>query len=161
MEKALAVANYFIKKGLADGKEVSPMKLQKLVYFAHGWHLALYDEPLIDEAIQAWQYGPVVPSIYHEFKLAGNGPIKEPASEFFWEKSTVSNDKEKFLDAIWNLYGDLTAIQLSNLTHEAGTPWDELDKLYREKGIAFPKGVSLDNDSIMQYFKSLRESIGA
>jgi len=75
MESALAVANYFIKKGIDTKKSVSPMKLQKLVYFAHGWRLALYNSPLIDEAIQAWQYGPVIPGIYHEFKHYGNRDI--------------------------------------------------------------------------------------
>ena len=53
---AIAVANYFIDKAKADGVPLTHMKLQKLIYFAHGWHLALYGEPLIDEEIQAWEF---------------------------------------------------------------------------------------------------------
>jgi len=45
------------------------MKLQKLVYYAHGWHLALNNEPLIDEQVECWQYGPVISSLFHEFKI--------------------------------------------------------------------------------------------
>ena len=53
---ALVVANYFIDKAKAEGVSLTPMKLQKLIYMAHGWHLALYDKPLIDEQFQAWDY---------------------------------------------------------------------------------------------------------
>jgi uncharacterized phage-associated protein len=78
----LAIANYFIELAKKKDKFITPMKLQKLVYFAHGWCLALSDEPLIDEKIEAWKYGPVVTSLYHEFKRYGNDGIKEHAVEF-------------------------------------------------------------------------------
>src|SRR5262245_29920187 len=72
---ALAVANYFLDLAKAKGLALDPMKLQKMIFFAHGWSLALYDEKLIDEPIQAWQYGPVVQSVYHEFKSFGAARI--------------------------------------------------------------------------------------
>src|SRR5208282_4587731 len=68
---SMAVANWFIE----NLSRVDPLKLQKLVYFAHGWHLALRDQPLIDELVEAWDYGPVVPSLYHQFKRYGNQSI--------------------------------------------------------------------------------------
>jgi uncharacterized phage-associated protein len=74
----IAIANYFIELA----KFITPMKLQKLVYFAHGWCLALADKPLINEKIEAWQYGPVVSSLYREFKKYGNEGITSPAVEF-------------------------------------------------------------------------------
>ena len=79
---AKAVANYFIDIARCEGEQLSPMKIQKLVYFAHGWYLALYDEPLLDEKIEAWRYGPVVPSLYHEFKRYGSGTIERYAIDF-------------------------------------------------------------------------------
>jgi len=82
MHNPLAIANYFIELAKNDANLVSPMKLQKLVYFALGWCLALADKPLINEKVEAWQYGPVVGSLYREFKKYGNEGITSPAVEF-------------------------------------------------------------------------------
>lgn len=81
MHNPLAIANYFIELAKNDDNLVSPMKLQKLVYFAHGWCLALADKPLINEKVEAWQYGPVVGSLYREFKKYGNEGITSPVVE--------------------------------------------------------------------------------
>lgn len=64
MHNSLAIANYFIELTKNYDNLVSPMKLQKLVYFAHGWCLAHADKPLINEKVEAWQYRPVVSSLY-------------------------------------------------------------------------------------------------
>jgi len=139
--RAIAIANYFISlakksEDPALRQSLTPMKLQKLIYFAHGWHLALTGNPLIMEQIEAWKYGPVIPSIYHEFKACGNEPITELANIFVFgadddilsgEMTTpmVENDPntESFLNRIWEVYGKYTGIQLSNATHAPGTPW--------------------------------------
>lgn len=56
--------------------------MQKLLYVAHGWHLALYDAPLIaDEYLEAWQYGPAYASVYYEFRDFGRLPITRLATE--------------------------------------------------------------------------------
>jgi uncharacterized phage-associated protein len=152
MERAMAVANYFIRRGMKDGKSITPMKLQKLVYFAHGWHLALFNEPLIDEAIQVWQYGPVVPTIYHEFKHLGNKDITSPYKDLLGKEPQVAASKEEFLDVMWDQYSDLTGVQLSNLTHQPNTPWDVVYRRYTGKGLPLPKGLSLDDEKIKEYF---------
>ena len=54
---------------------VSPMKLQKLVYFAHGWHLAIHNRPLVNEQVEAWKFGPVFSDLYHQIKSFGNEKI--------------------------------------------------------------------------------------
>jgi uncharacterized phage-associated protein len=67
--KAQDVAEYFLT--LVDdeaGDSLSNLKLQKLVYYAQGFHLALTEKPLFDEAIEAWEHGPVVPGLYHKLK---------------------------------------------------------------------------------------------
>ena len=65
---AAAVANEFLHLAHRDDRPITPLKMQKLVYFAHGWHLAITGAPLISEPIQAWQYGPVISSLYQIFK---------------------------------------------------------------------------------------------
>ena len=77
---AKAVANYFLAKYGKHG--ITPLKMQKLVYLSHGWYLAFYDEPLVDdEYAEAWRYGPVFDSLYHEFKHRGRLPITNPARD--------------------------------------------------------------------------------
>ncbi|MDQ6665177.1 MAG: DUF4065 domain-containing protein, partial [Acidobacteriota bacterium] len=78
---ALAVANYFLDCARKDGRELDPMGIQKLVFFAHGWHLALVGSPLIEQRVEAWEYGPVIPDIYHAFKEFGAGAIKSHAQK--------------------------------------------------------------------------------
>jgi uncharacterized phage-associated protein len=75
MYDAIAIANYFIEKSLATGKRLTPMQLVKLVYIAHGWYLARTGKPLLADAVQAWQFGPVIPTLYHEFKQFRDGQI--------------------------------------------------------------------------------------
>jgi len=121
------IANYFIKSSQDKGGDISPMKLLKLCYIAHGWYMAFYNEDLIDETIYAWKYGPVIESIYHQFKPYGNGQINRLYSNPFSNgKYPLPNDKavEDFLDLIWDSYGKYTGVELSSMTHQQGTPWD-------------------------------------
>lgn len=154
-----AVANAFLDVAWDDGKTISPMKLQKLVYFAHGWHLVLRGIPLIDEHVEAWQYGPVIPSIYHEFKHYGRGPITQHAKssvelgsgEFCIVPYCLPEDDDflsELISTIWKGYGGFSAIQLSNMTHEPGTPWDQTWNC--------ADGIKTDipNETIRDYFKA-------
>lgn len=120
------------------------MKLQKLVYYAHAWHLALFDGPLIADRIEAWQYGPVIPALYHEFKEFGNRPITRFAKETNFETLSQVEPQlpqgdsrtKKLISKIWELLGHFTAVQLSNLTHRNWEPWSMLEE--RRKGITIP-----------------------
>lgn len=160
---AIRVANYFIKKGLEEGGGVSPMKVQKLTYFAHGWHLALYDSPLIDEDIQAWTYGPVIPSLYHKLKGFGNLAIDRPLPEVsgrFSSREVVREVEErdgKFLDFIWRLYGKYSAVDLSVLTHVSDSPWDRAMEANKD---AEMRNVPIDNEWIKEYFSNQFELNG-
>ncbi len=136
---AKAIANFFIELANAEAKPLTPMKLQKLVYYAHGWHFGLTGRPLLDEAVQAWSYGPVIMSLYKAFTESGAGPITQPALNYKLLPGTLqmqvhrpsiedfpTEDKEfvkRLLKQVWKIYGDFTAYQLSNMTHAAGTPW--------------------------------------
>lgn len=149
---AAVIANYFIKKAKLCNETLSPMKLIKLVYLAHGWYLALEHEPLIDEPVVAWQFGPVVESIYQEFKKFGNDQITEFAKINEQEAiSRLSNDKIALaiLDRVWEVYGKYTAIQLSNLTHKPGSPWDIAWHQEEGKNI---RNHCIQNSLIQEYF---------
>lgn len=136
------------------------MKLQKLVYFANGWNLGVSQEPLIDEQVEAWQYGPVVPTIYDAAKRFGNKPITKPLEKFFIEDFDFKPDlltKEEgdavlpLLNWIWVQYGKYDGVQLSNLTHLPGTPWDQIYQRY-ERNI--PKRTDIDQELMKAYFGS-------
>ena len=82
---AMQVANEFIKKAPEyEVMDLTPMKLQKLMFFAQSWHIKELGYPLFDDYFARWQYGPVIPSIYHEFKTFGSSHIdKDRASAYF------------------------------------------------------------------------------
>lgn len=118
--KISQIAEYFLKLANKDLDEgITPLKLQKLLYFAQGHYLALHDEPLFDEEIQAWEHGPVVPSIYHEYKNNGSSYIQYSPSN---SQEEVNADTQKYLDEIFQLYGQYSAWKLRNMTHETD-PW--------------------------------------
>src|SRR6266567_4998834 len=127
-----SIANVFLALAEAEGKRLTPLQLMKLVYIAHGWYLALTNKPLISERAEAWQYGPVIPSLYREFKGFGNSSITRRAGELSFETlPPLPPDGEdgglhRFLQKIWTIYGKYTGAQLSTLTHQEGTPWHEV-----------------------------------
>ena len=69
---AATVANRFIELAESDsGRRLTPMQLIKLTYIAHGFSLAIKNRPLLDESVEAWRYGPVIPSLYRKLKSYG------------------------------------------------------------------------------------------
>ena len=80
--QSTAIANYFLDLAKASGKKLDPMQIQKLVYFAHGWNLAFTATPLINDRIEAWDFGPVVHNLHHVLKVWGSGKIEGPLSKW-------------------------------------------------------------------------------
>ena len=107
------------------------LRLVKYVYFAKGWHFAFYDEPLFAERVEAWKYGPVIPSVYHTFKNNLRDYITRPEPDFDFERENlwvnfVRADDQKVgntLDTVWNIYEGLSTTTLIRLTHAGDTPW--------------------------------------
>lgn len=155
---AKAVANYFLSKYGKHG--ITPLKIQKLVYIAHGWYMAFYEDPLIDdEWAEAWRYGPVFPSLYHEFKHRGRMPIKDPAHETDVDlneripKIKPQDERTpRLLDKVWEVYGGHTGIQLSDMCHRPGSPWDTT---WNESGGR--QNTNISDELIRDYYKALRE----
>jgi uncharacterized phage-associated protein len=115
-----AIANRLLSLAKAEGKTIDPLKLQKLTYLAHGWHMAFYMEPLVQEGFEAWRYGPVCQPLYREFKKFGGNPITEQAPA---PQVTLAPDAEHILREVWRVYGCRTGLDLSSLTHEPGSAW--------------------------------------
>ena len=157
---SFAIANYFIELATSHGKALTPMKLQKLVYFAHGWHLAIKNSPLIDEQVEAWSYGPVIPSLYRKFREFGDQSVTEAVGPSR-TRAKIQDDPEfntstkPLLDRVWEVYGNHSAIQLSNMTHVPGTPWRSVQDSYNGKP---PKGTDIPSDVIKKYFRDLARS---
>lgn len=118
---ARIVANYFLELADHEHIPIDPLKLQKLVYLAHGWHLAFFGRPLITNDIEAWRYGPVVPALYREFKEFGASTITRHALGF--DTGALDHDARRLIDAVWNKYKMLSAAQLSAITHEPNSAW--------------------------------------
>ena len=112
--KALDIANYFLFKAGKDGELISNLKLQKLVYYAQGIHLALYGKPIFNDPIKAWTYGPVVPSLYGRYKKHGMGNV--PLDPSFDPKKIDQKTKD-FLDEIYTAFGQFSATRLIDFTH--------------------------------------------
>lgn len=125
-----AIANSLLDIAKSRGHELDPMKLQKLIYYSHGWALAIANKPLINEPVEAWRFGPVIPSVYHEFKRFGSNPITEYSKVLEGPKLVEPRIRpddefvESLLGQIWEVYGGFTGIQLSNMSHEPGSPWE-------------------------------------
>ncbi len=168
-----AIANYFLTKAWNKSHGLTPVHLQKLMYFANGWYMAFSNEdsvmPLINEPFQAWEYGPVCGSVYHEFKGFGINPITKNYLMRELEISTdlldveiktntiPSNSEEviTLLDNVWERYAAFTAPQLSTMTHseDIDNPW-RIAKREAEK-IGIVRGKEIDSQDIKNYFKKL------
>ncbi|NEO89157.1 MAG: DUF4065 domain-containing protein [Moorea sp. SIO3G5] len=126
MLDCLNAARYFIVKAYDDGMEaeMTNMKLQKLLYYAQSLHLALYDQPLFDEEIQAWRYGPVCPRAYWFYSEFEAKQLPIPKKDFL---SNIPDDKIEPLEETWAYLRGYHAFRLSNMTH-VEFPWQNARK---------------------------------
>jgi uncharacterized phage-associated protein len=139
-----------VKRAIKEHNYLTQMKLQKMVYIAHGYHLAKYGEPLIDDQVQAWKFGPVVPVIYQDYKLYGSNLITDTGlikySDFDqMEDSNISESAKDAIDFTWKLTYKLSAAKLSDWTHIDGSPWQ---KVYKDGSFEIP----ITNNIIKEYF---------
>lgn len=121
------VARYFFARSTTDGELITPLKMQKLVYYAYVWHLVKKRKKLFHEKIEAWANGPVTPSLYHELKQFGAAPI---TNEFLSTEEMegiigkLPSEAKETLDQVYDKYMTLTAFELVMLTH-GEKPWLE------------------------------------
>lgn len=143
----LAIANYFLSLADREKKPLTNKKLQKLLYYAQAWSLALRNRPIFKESIEAWIHGPVIPKAYHHYKKFGFGAIRDNTNDI----DPSSNEYKDILDEVWRIYGKYDADYLEILTHNED-PW----LLARNRA---ETGKTLDNvishDSMRSFYTSL------
>ena len=149
MATAQNVAKYFLMlaaSGAEDaGESITHLKLQKLLYYAQGFHLALNGgAPLFDATIQAWEHGPVVRQVWNQYGDHGAKVI--PADPEFDPSTCLTEDERGHLDDVWNAYGQFSAWKLRNMTHNE-PPWC----------IAFARGKNseITRETMKDYFLTL------
>jgi uncharacterized phage-associated protein len=123
------IVNNILDKGMAEGIDITPMKLQKLLYLIYRAYLKKFGKPLFSERFEAWRFGPVLDSVYHEFKSYRDRPIKsfykEDTGEIFIVNESNCSDFREVFNTIWSQYKDITPVKLSAMTHQDGGAWDK------------------------------------
>ena len=158
MHSSIAIANHFISLS-KDG--LTLMQILKLSYFSHGFKMGMFGvhDPLANEFVQAWKFGPVFPNIFHKFKYEPPGKIRKLA-KYFDEttdslqitQSAFNTNEVHIMKMVYNIYGGLDGWQLSALTHREGTPWYKAwHENDGEKGFL---GITIPNEDIAEHFKN-------
>ncbi len=120
---AREAAEYFLVRAAADDEGMTLLKLQKLLYYAQGFHLALNGgEPLFDEPILRWEHGPVVRSIWEAYAEFRGGRLIDAPAEI--NMGRYDQESREFLDEVWVVYGQFSAWKLRDMTHDE-RPWAE------------------------------------
>ncbi len=145
MLKAIDAAKFFIYLMQDEENDLSNLKLNKLLYYAQGCHLKRTGKPLFCDKIEAWQHGPVVADIYHEYKKFGNRPINESNGEF--DSSNFDETEMQTLLDTAREFGKYSASALREMTHQPDTPWS----LYFKEG---ERNIVIPNENIKSYFDS-------
>ena len=141
------VSNYFIERGKKDDRPFTPMQIQKLIFFAHGWMLAIHDRELLNREFEAWQYGPVMPVVYYNLSYYGGNLVDKP---LLAHPQPFDEKEDDVLDQVYDLYGEFDGIRLSNMTHVREGPWHKTWQKHKRQ-------VVIPNKMIRQYFRDIRE----
>lgn len=149
------VSNYFLSNIDVEAEEtITPLKLQKLVYYAQAWALAFLQKTLFLEDFQAWVHGPVIPSLYFSYKELGFNPI--PKVEFF-DENVFSSEEKEVLNMVRKVYGKYDPKFLERLTH-CEEPW----KIARGNCNKHERSINtIEKDDIKKYYTSIKESLAS
>lgn len=145
MYQSLQIAKIILDLAKQENSVLTPMQLIKLVYLSHGWMLGLHSKPLINEEVEAWKYGPVIPKLYHEIKHYRSQPVEN----INYDSGAVDKDSQDIINQVYKKYGHLPGITLSMVTHETNSPWE----MTWNNG-----GTVISNDLIAYYYQGLAKN---
>lgn len=142
-----SIANYLIGKAAEAGRNLTALQLMKLVYIAHGFTLGIFARPLLEDDVEAWQYGPVMRRIYKQLP-GGQQPVGHLVGI---ESAQLDAEEKQIVDDVYRLYGNLSGLYLSNLTHANGSPW-------RMTWDTYGKNAVIPQDLIQAHYTAIIES---
>lgn len=153
-----AIANFILDFCEERGVSVTNLALQKLVYFCHVWSLIRLNEPLIKHKFEAWEFGPVLPYLYREFRNFDRSPIDRRAQRLdpksgravLVEYEFDERTKSLLVDTI-NFYSRLRACDLVRLSHVEGGPWFNV---WNHENTVNP-GMKINDSSIKQFYSKI------
>lgn len=146
--KALDIANLYVELANSlPNDSIDNLKLNKLCYYAQAWAETKLGYKLFPDEIQAWDHGPVIPSVYHSFKSCGWRPIEEPTYHF--DESVLTSDEISLLTDVYMTYGKYTSRALEDRTHIPDAPWRQV----------YEEGANniISDDSMVNYFNTHNE----
>lgn len=118
--RALKVAEQILAKAAQKRIPVCNLKLQKLMYYSQGYHLAIMKSPLFNEEIEAWDHGPVVNPVYFKYRDYGKAPIALAVE--YEEDEGLPEETAQVIDFVMEKYSHREAWDLRNRTHRE-KPW--------------------------------------
>ncbi len=140
--RAMDLAKYIVAYEKENNRKIDNLRLQKLLYFVQAKFLNTIGEPIFDERIEAWTYGPVVPDVYHEFKKYSKSDISYNADS---DSLQIDDMQREYIEGMLTAAAEHTTNSLIDISHRQ-TPWIE--------SYACGVGSEITNDSIKKYFKS-------
>ena len=145
MYTAKEIAQYVIWLCNKKKYSISNLKLQKILYFLQAEFLVEMGRPCFKDQMEAWDFGPVVPSVYFEYRVYGGSNI--PCTTTLRMMRTFSKKVRELIDGIVEECAKYSASTLADITHSQ-SPWIDA---YNRPGINNP----ITNDSIINYFKEV------
>jgi uncharacterized phage-associated protein len=154
-----AVGNAILDVAEREGLQLSNLPINKIIYLAHAWYLSQYNEPLVDSPFEAWQYGPVHPQVYRQFKRHGDKPvigrltrIDLITGEDVPFEVNLSEQELNHIDQMTKFYGTKSAYWLVQKTHEPGSPWDQVWTAAESKPVP---GMVIPDSVTESYYKEI------
>ena len=145
---ALTLANYILTRAKDQGRPVTNLKLQKILYYVQGHYLAEFDQPLFPDEIQAWKFGPVVPSVYYEYSVYGPDEIIITARESLEE---CDSEEMELIDSVIDSKLRYASSELVRATHSE-EPWRKATR----GGTVIRPNTAIDTEDMKEYFKRIR-----
>lgn len=168
MYKSMDIADYFITKASDMGRPLDNLRLQKYLYYFEAMMLVESGKPKIEENFEKWQYGPVLPSVYYEYKQFGNADILEPTEHFIikdiedWDnlefrettfdmaqfEAKMTEHEKKLVEHLIQALNDYGTFELVNMTHEHDE-WRNAEKDI----LSGTRHLTYDQEKIKEYFE--------
>jgi len=120
MVTALDVAKLFLSWSDNNGDLITNLRIQKLLYYAQAWYLVNYNRRLFNDPIEAWEFGPVIRSVYKKYQAHKGEPI--PYKTNNKEENVFQPHQINFLTEFFRVFSNFSATALVSLSHSEA-PW--------------------------------------